>query len=110
KSYGIASDKLEHGATTERDTQQAKQVVEQTEALIPALEIGKRQAANRLCVLLGMPPTNMEACLGAGTGVPITPPEVIAGVPADLVRRRPDVRRAERQVAAQSARIGIAAS
>jgi NodT family efflux transporter outer membrane factor (OMF) lipoprotein len=110
KSYGIASDKLEHGATTERDKQQAKQALEETEALIPALEIGKRQAANRLCVLLGMPPTNLDASLGAGSGVPLTPPDVIVGVPADLVRRRPDVRRAERQVAAQSARIGIAAS
>ncbi len=110
KSYGIASDKLEHGATTERDKQQAKQALEETEALIPVLEIGKRQAANRLCVLLGMPPTNLEASLGAGTGVPVVPPEVVVGVPADLVRRRPDVRRAERQVAAQSARIGVAAS
>ena len=49
-----------NGATTERDTHQAKQVLEQTEALIPALEIGKRQAANRLCVLLGMPATDLD--------------------------------------------------
>jgi NodT family efflux transporter outer membrane factor (OMF) lipoprotein len=109
-SFQIATDKFEHGATTERDTQQAKQVVEQTEALIPALEIGKRQAANRLCVLLGMPPINLDAILGAGTGIPVTPPDVVVGVPADLLRRRPDVRRAERQVAAQSARIGVAVS
>jgi NodT family efflux transporter outer membrane factor (OMF) lipoprotein len=110
KSYQLATDKFEGGATTERDTHQAKQVLEQTEALIPALEIGKRQAANRLCVLLGMPPTDLEAMLGAGSGVPTTPPDVVVGVPADLMRRRPDVRRAERQVAAQSARIGVAVS
>ena len=110
KSFEIATDRFTNGATTERDTQQSKQVVEQTEALIPVLEIGKRQAANRLCVLLGMPPTNMEAILGAGSGVPVTPLDVIVGVPCDLLRRRPDVRRAERQVAAQTARIGVAVS
>ena len=110
KSFQLATDKFENGATTERDTHQAKQVLEQTEALIPALEIGKRQAANRLCVLLGMPPTDLNAILGKGSGVPVTPPDVVVGVPADLIRRRPDVRRAERQVAAQSARIGVAVS
>lgn len=110
KSFEIATDRFTNGATTERDTHQSKQVVEQTEALIPVLEIGKRQAANRLGVLLGMPPTNMEVILGAGSGVPATPADVVVGVPCDLLRRRPDVRRAERQVAAQSARIGVAVS
>jgi NodT family efflux transporter outer membrane factor (OMF) lipoprotein len=110
QSFQLATDKFENGATTERDTHQARQVLEETEALIPALEIGKRQAANRLCVLLGIPPTNLEAMLGAGSGIPTTTPEVAVGVPADLVRRRPDVRRAERLVAAQSARIGVAVS
>lgn len=109
-SFRLASDKFNDGATTERDVRQAEQVLEQTEALIPALEIGKRQAANRLCVLLGMPPTNLDAILGAGSGIPVTPDDVVVGVPADLIRRRPDVRRAERQVAAQSARIGVAVS
>jgi NodT family efflux transporter outer membrane factor (OMF) lipoprotein len=108
-SFQLASDKFEAGATTERDTHQARQILEETQALIPVLEIGRRQAANRLCVLLGMPPRDMDAILGAG-GIPVTPREVVAGVPADLVRRRPDVRRAERLVAAQSARIGVAVS
>lgn len=110
KSFQLATDKFEAGATTERDKHQAKQVLEQTEALIPFLEIGERQAANRLCVLLGMPPTDLDAILGKGAGVPVTPLDVVVGVPADLIRRRPDVRSAERQVAAQSARIGVAVS
>jgi NodT family efflux transporter outer membrane factor (OMF) lipoprotein len=110
KSFGIADDRFTNGATTERDVQQAKQALEETEALIPTLEIGKRQAANRICTLLGMPPTNLETILGKGSGVPVAPREVVVGVPADLVRRRPDVRRAEREVAAQSARIGVAVS
>jgi NodT family efflux transporter outer membrane factor (OMF) lipoprotein len=110
RSFQLATDKFEAGATTERDTHQAKQILEETEASIPALEIGRRQAANRLCVLMGMPPRDLEDILGAGSGVPVTPPDVVVGVPADLVRRRPDVRRAERLVAAQSARIGVAVS
>jgi NodT family efflux transporter outer membrane factor (OMF) lipoprotein len=105
----LALDKFQGGATTERDTQQANQVLAQTEALIPSLEIGKRQAANRLCTLLGLPPTDLEAMLGEGP-IPSVPTHAVVGVPADLVRRRPDVRRAEREVAAQSARIGIAVS
>lgn len=110
RSFQLATDKFEGGASTERDTQQARQILEQTEALIPALEIGRRLAANRLCVLLGMPPRDLDAILGPGSGVPVTPPDVVVGVPADLLRRRPDVRRAEREVAAQSARIGVAMS
>jgi len=109
-AFDIATDKFQHGATTERDTTQAKQLYEQTEALIPVLEISKRQAANRICTLLGMPPRDLDPILGQGTGVPVVPAEVVVGVPADLVRRRPDVRRAEREVAAQSARIGVAVS
>jgi NodT family efflux transporter outer membrane factor (OMF) lipoprotein len=109
KAVQLATDKFDAGATTERDTHQAKQVLAQTEALIPALEIGKRQAANRLCVLLGIPVQDLTAILGEA-GIPVTSPEVVVGIPADLVRRRPDVRRAEREVAAQSARIGVAVS
>jgi NodT family efflux transporter outer membrane factor (OMF) lipoprotein len=108
KSYQLAKDKQEAGATTERDTQQAKQVLEQTRALIPVLQTGLRQANNRLCVLLGMPPKDLADVLGEGRDIPEAPREVAVGIPADLLRRRPDVRRAERQVAAQSAQIGIA--
>jgi NodT family efflux transporter outer membrane factor (OMF) lipoprotein len=81
----------------------------QARALIPQLEIGKREAQNRLCILLGMPPRDLEAELGKAP-IPVAPVDVAVGIPADLLRRRPDVRRAERQAAAQSARIGIAES
>ena len=81
KSYQLATDKFQHGATTERDEQQAKQALEQTESLIPNLEIGKRQAANRLCVLLGIPPTNLDQLLGPGAGTPTTPPMWLLGFP-----------------------------
>lgn len=81
----------------------------QARALVPQLEIGKRVAQNRLCILLGMPPRDLEAELGKAP-IPVAPVDVAVGIPADLLRRRPDVRRAEREAAAQCARIGIAES
>ena len=105
--WELTKDKFENGATTERDVHQAKQVYEQTAALIPTLETGLRQANNALCILLGFPPRDLAAILQKAD-IPSAPPEVAVGIPADLLRRRPDVRRAERQVAAQSARIGVA--
>src|SRR5205823_1451639 len=70
-------------------------------------EIALRMASNQLCTLLGIPAQELQAKLGPAA-IPTAPPEVAAGIPADLLRRRPDVRRAERQAAAQSAEIGVA--
>jgi NodT family efflux transporter outer membrane factor (OMF) lipoprotein len=109
-SLKIAEDKLQHGASSQRDVEQARTVLEQTRALVPTFEAGQRLANNRLCMLLGIPPRDLIAMrLGEGR-TPQTPPEAAIGIPADLLRRRPDLRRAEREVAAQSARIGIAVS
>src|SRR5207244_10493091 len=68
-----------------------------------------RRVNNALCLLLGLAPQDLSARLGGGK-IPLAPPATGVGIPADLVRRRPDVRRAERQVAAQSALIGLAES
>ena len=88
----------------------AKANLNATEATIPPLETGLRQANNRLCTLLGIPPTDLFAWIGKGDGIPEAPADIVVGIPADLLRRRPDVRRAERRVAAQSAQIGVAVS
>jgi NodT family efflux transporter outer membrane factor (OMF) lipoprotein len=98
---------------TELDVDQAKTVLEQTRSTIPALQIVLGQANDTLCVLLGVPPHDLEPELGPGPDlhadpVPTLPDWVGAGIPADLLRRRPDIRSAERQVAAQSAQIGVA--
>jgi len=95
------------GTVSELDLDQAKSTLAQTEATIPALEISLRQFNNQLCILLGIPPEELRAKLGPA---PIlnAPPDVAVGIPADLLRRRPDVRAAERQAAAQSAQIGVA--
>ena len=88
---------------------QATSNLAQTQALIPLFEKGLRLANNRLCVLLGTPPRDLRPELGPGK-IPRSGPEVVVGIPADLLRRRPDIRRAERQVAIQSAQIGVAAA
>jgi NodT family efflux transporter outer membrane factor (OMF) lipoprotein len=95
------------------DVNQARTVLEQTRATIPSLEITLGQANDTLCTLLGIPPYDLERELGSGpelgeSPMPNTPSWVAAGIPADLLRRRPDVRSAERQAAAQSAQIGVA--
>lgn len=92
---------------TKLDLVQAKSTLRQTEAGIPLLEITKRQAENALCVLLGVPTVDLTETLGNGP-IPTSPPDVAIGIPADLLRRRPDVRKAERLAAAQAEQIGIA--
>ena len=105
----IVEARLKAGTTTQLDVAQAKSTLEQTEATIPELRILLRQYNNQLCILLGIPPEELRRRLGEGS-IPNTPIEVAAGIPADLLRRRPDVRKAERQAAAQSAQIGVAES
>jgi NodT family efflux transporter outer membrane factor (OMF) lipoprotein len=105
----IADARFVAGTVNEVDVDQAKSTLAQTEAGIPALEISLRQTNNRLCILLGMHPADLKAKLGSGA-IPTAPPEAAVGSPADLLRRRPDVRRAERQAAAQCAQIGVAES
>jgi NodT family efflux transporter outer membrane factor (OMF) lipoprotein len=109
QSLKIVVERERLGAVTKRDVHQATAVLEQTRTLIPLSEAGARVAANRLCVLLGIPPEDLQRKLGAAP-IPTAPPEVVIGIPADLVRRRPDVVRAERELASQSARIGVAES
>jgi len=103
----IVEARFRAGTTGQLDVHQSRSTIAQTEAAIPELEISLRQTANRLCILLGMPPQALQARLGAAP-IPTAPPDVAVGIPADLLLRRPDVRRAERTAAAQSAQIGIA--
>jgi NodT family efflux transporter outer membrane factor (OMF) lipoprotein len=111
QSLDLARVKFRNGATTRLDETQAQANLSQTQSWIPPLEATRRQAANQLCILLGMPPQKLDDLLGNPRPIiPEVPPQVAVGIPADLLRRRPDIRRAERQLAAQSAVIGIATS
>ncbi len=108
RSYYIANAKFQGGTATELDADQAASLLQDTQAQIPALETGIRQTQNALCSLLGIPPQSLQDILGGPRTIPSPPTEVAVGIPADLLRRRPDIRRAERVLAAQSAQIGVA--
>lgn len=111
ESARVAQARLDaRAANSELDTPQAKANLYNTRGVIEAIEIQRRQVENRLCVLLGMPPQALAEVLQPSGGIPLAPEAVAVGVPADLLRRRPDVRRAERLLAAQSAQIGVAES
>jgi NodT family efflux transporter outer membrane factor (OMF) lipoprotein len=104
----ITDARFRFGTATQRDVEQARTVLLNTQASIPPLETQRRQAQDALSVLLGMPPSDLSDVLAGSSGIPASPPQVIIGIPADLLRRRPDVRSAELQAAAQSAQIGVA--
>jgi len=110
ESLRIATARYEGGETSELDVTQATALLKQTEATVPRFEAGLRQAKNALAILLGIPPIEVQAILGPTKPIPTAPLGVTVGIPADLLQRRPDIRRAEFQAAAQSARIGIAKS
>jgi NodT family efflux transporter outer membrane factor (OMF) lipoprotein len=108
KALAIATAKYQGGTATKLDVYQAENVLAQTEATIPQLTIQLNQGFDALAVLLGMPPQPMEPLLRGSSGIPVPPKTVAVGIPADLVRRRPDIRAAELAAMAQSAQVGIA--
>lgn len=110
RSLEIAENRFEGGLVTELDVQQARTLLANTRAIIPRLSIEYRRAQNALSVLLGKSPQDLSARLETSPqiGIPSPPAEIAIGIPADLLRRRPDIRRAEMQTASQSALIGVA--
>jgi len=108
RSLQIAAVRFEAGAVTELDLQQAKALLTNTQSLIPSLEGSLRQAKNALSILLGRLPGEVDEILGTPGPIPQLPARVAVSVPAELLRRRPDVRRAEYRLAAQSPLIGVA--
>lgn len=110
ETYEIAQFRFQAGLTTELDVDQARSNLEQTRASIPTLRTALAQAMSRVAVLLGRSPGTLVNELAAPRGIPSAPVTVAVGLPADVLRRRPDVRRAERQLAAQTAQVGVAAA
>jgi multidrug efflux system outer membrane protein len=108
RTLALVEARFASGLVTERDVAQARANVAATRARVPALEISARAAENRLAVLLGMAPGALAAELVAAAPIPVPPVRVAVGVPSDVVRRRPDIRAAERQLAAETARVGVA--
>lgn len=108
ETFDLTRSRFEAGLSDELAVQQSLFNLETTRSQIPSLRSGLEAAKNRLAVLLGEQPGAVHAQLAERRPIPLTPLEVAVGVPADALRRRPDVRRAERSLAAQTARIGVA--
>ena len=104
----IARWRNQAGLAGSLDVEQARTQRAQTAASIPQLESSLNQSVSRLGVLLGGPPGTLRAELAAAAPIPIGPSSIAAGIPADVLRQRPDVRSAERQLAAATAQIGVA--
>lgn len=108
QSFELAESRFRNGAVTKLDVTEARSTLANTKAAVPDLESSLRTAKFSLCVLLGQPVSELEDELAGGSGIPLAPSGVTIGVPADLLRRRPDVRSAERAAASRSEQIGIA--
>jgi len=107
-NYDIARWRLQAGLVSSLDEQQAKAQLAQTSATIPSLEAGLRGSLNRIAVLTGQAPGAATQALEAPAPIPMAASDIAVGIPADTLRQRPDVRAAERALAAATARIGVA--
>lgn len=108
RSLQIARVLFEGGDVTELDVAQAGSLLANTQSSIPRLQAQIRQAKNALAVLLGMLPGEVDHMLGGPGVIPAVPAAVAIDVPAGMLRRRPDIRLAEAQMASQCALIGVA--
>jgi NodT family efflux transporter outer membrane factor (OMF) lipoprotein len=98
------------GLASSLDVEQARANREQTRAQIPAFETSLAEAQHRIAILLGEPPGPISPKLALPAPIPAVPERIATGIPADTLRQRPDVRAAERKLAAETARIGQAAA
>lgn len=104
----LTRSRFKHGLATDLDVAQAERILASSEAEVPPLRIELSRATNTIGVLLGCHPGTFYEKLNPVKPIPIPPEKITVGIPADLLRQRPDIRRAERELAAQTARIGIA--
>lgn len=98
------------GLVTDLDVANAAASVASTQASIPTVQSNTTQMIHAISVLLGMNPAELAGELNSGGPIPASPPSIPTGLPSDLLRRRPDVRQAERNLAAADARVGVQVS
>ncbi len=109
-SAEVTRQKFEGGFVSGLDVANADALVASTASQIPALEVQVRQTIYNLSILLGLEPSALLKELLPPSKMPVAPPEVPAGVPSDLLRRRPDIQAAEERIHSATARIGVATS
>jgi len=108
ESYDINLSRHQAGLISELSVQESIRILESARATIPTLEAALDATKNRLAVLLGESPGNLHEELAERMPVPELPTTLVVGIPAETLRHRPDIRQAERDLAAQTARIGVA--
>jgi multidrug efflux system outer membrane protein len=108
EAYDFIGWRYQAGLSNELELQQARYNLENTQAQLPVLRTTLEEAKNRLAVLTGRIPGGVHKLLEETRAIPVIPPMVAVGVPAETLRQRPDIRRAESNLAAQTARIGMA--
>jgi outer membrane protein, multidrug efflux system len=108
KSLDLTQGRLEAGLGNQLDVAQAEALLTTTQSQAPALQAFAKQAIHRLGVLLGLSPEALLGELAAEGPIPPVPPTIPIDLPSELLRRRPDIRVAEMQLAAATARIGQA--
>ncbi|WP_158261100.1 MULTISPECIES: efflux transporter outer membrane subunit [Pirellulaceae] len=110
QSLKITEDRFAAGTVSQLDVEQAKSNLYSTEAGLPLLRQEMELAYHRLSVLMGEPPSDLSKQITPQQQFPMLPQDIAVGLPIELIRQRPDIRSAERQLAAQAARIGVAVS
>ncbi|MEA1947439.1 MAG: TolC family protein [Thermodesulfobacteriota bacterium] len=108
ETYDLNRSRYQAGIIDELPVQQSLRILETSRSQIPALKTGLEAAKNRLAVLLGEQPGKLHRELAVKRPIPELPKTVVIGIPAETLRHRPDIRRAERNLATQTARIGVA--
>jgi NodT family efflux transporter outer membrane factor (OMF) lipoprotein len=107
-TFNLLQSRFNSGLSDELALLQSRYNLESTRATIPQLKTGVEESLNALAILTGVMPGTLHERLNAEGKIPVADNRNVIGIPADLLRRRPDVRRAERELAAQTARIGAA--
>jgi outer membrane protein, multidrug efflux system len=108
ETLGLTQTRFNAGLSGELDVARSRALVAGSESALPVIETNIKASLHRLAVLLGEEPNALKRELEASRPIPVHGPEVPLGLPSELLRRRPDIRRAERQLAAATARVGVA--
>jgi multidrug efflux system outer membrane protein len=107
-TLALTRDRFRAGLDNELDTARAEAQAANTRSQIPLLEQDIQRSIHRLSILIGKEPAELESQLVSPAPIPPATPTIPVGLPSDLLRRRPDIRQAEREVAAATARVGVA--
>ena len=108
ETYDLINFRYQAGLSDELALQQARYNLESTRSKVPLLRKGLAGTENRLAVLIGKPPGSVDVLLYEVQPIPVTPASVAVGIPVETIQHRPDIRKAERELAYQTARVGVA--